>query len=102
MKESSKGIASEQNRTLPKKTPRILRSFAPSRAVGGKKGKSQPLVPGMSQYDNSQDVDMDAGTAEHPCSLSFSTSAASQKKVPQEFDIFSEASGTEESINNFE
>ena len=75
-----------------------MRSFA----VGGKKGKSQPLVPGMSQYGDSQDVDMDAGTAEHPCSLSFSTSAASQKKVPQEFDIFSEASGSEESVNNLE
>ena len=56
----------------------------------------------MSQYGDSQDVDTDAGTAEHPCSLSFSTSAASQKKVPQEFDIFSEDSGTEESVNNFE
>ena len=102
LQQSAKSDASEQKRTLPKKPPRILRSFAPSRAVGGKKGKSQPLVPGMSQYDNSQDVNMDAGTAEHPCSLSFSTSAASQKKVPQEFDIFSEDSGTEESVNNFE
>ena len=42
----------------------------------------------------------DAGTAKHPSSLSFSASAAKQKKVAQEFDIFSEASGTEESINN--
>ena len=78
---------SEQKRTLPKKNPRILRSFAPSRAVGGTKGKSQPLVPGMSCGD-SQDIDMDARTANPPCNLSFSTSAASQKKVPKNFDIF--------------
>ena len=61
----------------------------------------------MSQYGDTQesddhDVDRDAGTAAQSGSLSFSTSAASQKKVPQEFDIFSEASGTEESMNNFE
>ena len=92
---------SEQKRTLPKKNPRILRSFAPSRVAGGKKQKSQPLVPGMSQYSDSQDVDMDAGNAD-PCSLSFSTSAASNNKVPQEFDISSEFSGSEESINNLE
>ena len=78
---------SEQKKTLPKKNPRILRSFAPSRAVGGTKGKSQPLVPGMSCGD-SQDIDMDARTANPPCNLSFSTSAVSQKKVPQEFDNF--------------
>ena len=101
MKESAKGNASEQDRALPKKTPRILRSFAPSRVAGGKKQKSQPLVPGMSQYSDSQDVDMDAGNAD-PGSLSFSTSAATQKKVPQEFDISSDFSGSEESINNLE
>ena len=93
---------SEQNRTLPKKTPRILRSFAPSRVVGGKKHKSQPLVPGMSQYSDTQDVDMDAGTAEHPSSLSFSTDAANPKKVPQEFDTFSDASGSKESTTYIE
>ena len=101
LKESAKGNASEQDRALPKKTPRILRSFAPSRVAGGKKQKSQPLVPGMSQYSDSQDVDMDAGNAD-PGSLSFSTSAATQKKVPQEFDISSDFSGSEESINNLE
>ena len=102
LKESATGNASEQNRTLPKKTPRILRSFASSRAAGQKKCKALPLVPGMSQYSDSQDVDMEAGTANHPDSLSFSTSAVNQNKVPQEFDIFSTASGSEESITNLE
>ena len=101
LQQSAKSDASEQKRTLPKKPPRILRSFAPSRVVGGKKHTSQPLVPGMSQYSDSQDVDMDAGNAD-PGSLSFSTSAANTKRVPQEFDNFSEASGSEESINNLE
>ena len=64
--------------------------------------KPQPLVPGMSKYSDSQDVEMDAGTAQYPGSLSFSTSAASHKKVPQEFDISSETSEIEESMNNFE
>ena len=77
-------------------------SFAPSRVAGGKKRKSQPLVPGMSQYSDSHDVDMDAGTAEHPGSLSFSTSAASQQTIPQEFDISSQASEIEESMSNFD
>ena len=35
----------------------------------------QPLVPGMSQY--SDDVDMDAGTADHP----------GNKKLSQEADV---------------
>ena len=56
----------------------------------------------MSKYDDSQDVDMDVGTAQDPSSLSFSTAAASQKKVPQELDIATEASENEESINEFE
>ena len=73
-----------------------------SRPVDGEKRKSQALVPGMSQYSDSQDVDMDAGTAQYPGSLSFSTSAVSHKKVPQEFDISSEASEIEKSMNNFE
>ena len=81
LKEAAEGNASEQDRALPKKTPRILRGFAPSRVAGGKKQKSQPLVPGMSQYSDSQDVDMDAGNAD-PSSLSFSTNAAWQAKLP--------------------
>ena len=87
---------------MPKKTPRILRSFASSRVVGGKKQKSQSLVPGMSQYSDDQSVDMNAGTAALPDSLSFSTGVNSQETVPQEFDIFSVASGSEESNNSFE
>ena len=59
-----------------------------------------PLVPGMSLCDD--DTDMDAGTAEHPGSLSLSTSAANQKKIPQQFDIFSDASGSEESMDMYE
>ena len=98
---STKGKASEQQRALPKKTPRLLRTFAQTRVVGEEHSKSQLLVPGMSQYSDTQDGDMDAGTADNPSSLSFSTRAASQKKVPQEFDISSEASGIEESMSNF-
>ena len=79
-----------------------MRSFAQSRVVGGSRTKcdSNPHVPGISQYSDTQDVYMDAGSAD-PCSLSFSTSAASQKKFPQEFDISSEAYEIEESIDNF-
>ena len=64
--------------------------------------KTKFFVPGMSQYSDDLDVVQDAGTAKHTRSLSFSTSAANQMKVPQEFDIFSEASGSEESVNNHE
>ena len=58
--------------------------------------EEQSLVPGMSSYE-SQDVDMDAGTATD--SLSFSTNAVHKKKGPQKFDIFSVASDSEESID---
>lgn len=51
-----------------------------SRAVGMKKCKYQPFVPGMPQYSENQDVDVDAGAAESPGSLSLSTSAATRKK----------------------
>ena len=63
------------------------------------KYKYQPLFPGMSQHSDRQDVDMHAGTAQYPGSLSFSTGAASQKSVPPEFDISSETREMEESIN---
>ena len=56
----------------------------------------------MSQYSDSQDVDMEAGTANHPDSLSFSTSAVNQSKVPQEFENFSTASGSEDSMTNLQ
>ena len=52
----------------------------------------------MSSYE-SQDVDMDAGTS--PDSLSLSTSAVQNQTGTQEFDIFSVASGSEESIDKF-
>ena len=84
LQESAYGSTSQQKRTQPKKTPRLLRSFAQSRVVSEKKCKAQPLVPGMSQY--SDDVDMDAAT-----------SAAQSKKVSQESDDESLASGSEES-----
>ena len=81
---------------LPKETPRLMRNFAQSRVVGGTERESLSHVPGMSQY--SDDIDMDnAGTAEYPGSQSFSTCAASQKKITEEFDIFSD--GFEESID---
>ena len=84
LQESAYGNTSKQTRTQPKKTPRLLRSFAQSRVVSEKKCKAQPLVPGMSQY--SDDVDMDAAT-----------SAAQSKEVSQESDDESLASGSEES-----
>merc|ERR1712224_977244 len=84
LQESAYVNTSQQTRTQPKKTPRLLRSFAQSRVVSEKKCKAQPLVPGMSQ--NSDDVDMDA-----------ERSAAQSKKVSQESDDESLASGSEES-----
>ena len=78
-------------------TYRHLRSFAQSRVVDEKKHKSQPLVPGMSQY--SDDIKMDAGTADQSGSLSISTGAAS-KTVSQEADVVSVASGSEGSTSN--
>ena len=62
LQESAYGSTSEQTRTQPKKTPRLLRSFAQSRVVSEKKCKAQPLVPGMSQY--SDDVDMNSFSGE--------------------------------------
>ena len=60
-------------------------------ASRGKK-KAQPL-------HSSDHVGANAGTAEHPGSLSFSTGADTQQKSPEKFDIFSEASGPEESMD---
>ena len=96
LKESASCTASQQKRSQPRKTPRLLRSFAQSRVVD-EKHKSQPLVPGMSQY--SDDIDMDAGTADQSGSLSISTGAAS-KTVSQEADVVSVASGSEGSTSN--
>ena len=68
LKDSSFCPASQQKRVQPKKTPRLLRSFAQSRVVDQKNSKSQHLVPGMSQYrdesQHSDDIDMDARNAE--------------------------------------
>ena len=51
---------------------------------GVAKGKSSPL-PGASLYD---DVDMEVGTAAHPSSSSFSTTAAARdKEVSHEVDV---------------
>ena len=44
--------ASQQKRKQPKKTPRILRNFAQSRIVAG---EEVDMVPGMSQYGESQE-----------------------------------------------
>ena len=76
-----------------------MRSFAQSRIVDGKKSKSQSLVPGVSQYSDEPDVHYDAGTAEHPGSSPLSTAAANRRKVPHESDVFSAASGPEESMD---
>ena len=71
-----------------------------AKAGDAKRNKSSlSLVPGMSQYGDSQVVDMKVGTAQKAGSVPFSTSAASQRKVPQEYDIFSNASEIEESTD---
>ena len=44
--------ASQQKRKQPQKTPRILRNFAQSRIVAG---EEVDMVPGMSQYGESQE-----------------------------------------------
>ena len=96
LKESANDTASQQRKAQPKKTPRLLRSFAQARAVVEEKCS---LVPGMSLYD---DVEMDLGTAEYPGSRSVSTSAAARDtEVSQELGTESAISGHEESINNF-
>ena len=68
---------------------RLLRSFAQSRVVADKQSMQQPLVPGMSQY--SDDVDMDAGTADHP----------GNKKLSQEADVESVGSGFSDAFSLF-
>ena len=101
LKDSAFSPASQQKREQPKKTPRILRSFAQSRVVAERERecKDTPSFRGMS-FD-SDDIDMDAGTAEFTGSLSFSTNAVHNQKGPQKFDIFSVASDSEESIDTF-
>ena len=95
LKESTNGTASLQHKAQPKKTPRLLRSFAQARVVANEKSS---LVPGMSLY---QDIEMDAGTVDHLGSMSFSNSvAARSKKVSQKSDAASETSGFEESISS--
>ena len=89
LKESAKDFAAQQTRTQPKKTPRLLRSFAQSRVVADKQSMQQPLVPGMSQY--SDDVDMDAGTADHP----------GNKKLSQEADVESVGPGFSDAFSVF-
>ena len=63
LQESAYGSTSEQTRTQPKKTPRLLRRFAQSRVVSEKNTKAQPLVPGMSQYSDDADANSFAGEA---------------------------------------
>ena len=55
LQESAKCNASQQKRTQPKRTPRLLRSFAQSRVVAAKKHNTQRLLPGMSQYSDGKD-----------------------------------------------
>ena len=65
-----------------KRSPRLLRSFAQSRVVTEKKHKPQRLVPGMSQY--SDGVENRVGA---------------KRRVTEEFDIFSDFSGSKESMD---
>ena len=66
----------------PKNTPRLSRSFAQSLVVTEKKHKPQRLMPGMSQCGD--DIDISVGA---------------KKRVIEEFDILSEVSGREESMD---
>merc|ERR1712224_570369 len=59
LKESAFCPASQQKREQPKKTPRLLRSFAQKRVVTEKTPGDEPLIPGMSPY--SDEVDMYVG-----------------------------------------
>ena len=65
--------------------------------VSEKEHKSHHLFAGMPRHSDDQDVDMHAGTAEHPGSLSFSTSTAREEKKSEESDVESVACGSEES-----
>ena len=47
----------------------------------------QPLVPGMSQYND--DVDMDAGTADHPGNKKLSQASVVESVVSRFSDAFS-------------
>ena len=50
------------------------------------------------RFTRRRDVDMDAGTAGHSGSLSFSTDVANKKKLSQDADMESAVSDFEESI----
>jgi len=72
LKESVCCQVSQQVSKQAKKTPRLLRSFAQARVVAEKEKQShpqgkKPFLPGMALYESqdaeSQDVDMDVGTA---------------------------------------
>ena len=81
MEKSAKCTESQQKRVLPKKTPRLLRTFAESRIVAEKWCTDQRLIPGMSQYSDNADIDV--GTTQLTDSLSISISAANNKQLSQ-------------------
>ena len=92
LQDSAKQKTSLQEKKQPKKTPRLLRSFAQKRIVTE---DTHSLVPGMSLYD---DFDMDVGTASAETrSVSFSTTAAANQKVSRESD---EDARSQESIDS--
>ena len=71
-----------------------MRSFAQARVIGEKPSKPQLLVPGMSQYDEDDDVESEpgtAGTGEYPSNPSISTGVALQTEVLQDFEFSEEA-----------
>ena len=73
----------------PKKTSRLLRTFADERRVGAEKQSKHPLVPGTSQY--SDDEEMDAGTADHP----------DKAADCEEYTLFSQTSDVESDACSF-
>ena len=80
----------DEKKRPPKKTPRLLRSFAQTRVISK---STDSIVPGMNLYD---DGDVDVGAAsEDADSVSFSTttvdfSQPSFKRLPQALLVASE------------
>ena len=70
LQDSARCPTSQKEKRPPKKTPRLLRSFAQTRVISK---STDSVVPGMNLYD---DGDVDVGTAsEDADSVSFSTTS---------------------------
>ena len=99
LKDSAFCPTSQEKREQPKKTPRILRSFALSRVVHERIHKHVGMDAGTAEHTGSLSVSTDV--ANKKVSLSFSKGAATSEKPSQESDAESVASETEESDKIF-